>query len=314
MPATQTNPTRPLVEVVYSPACPPNAYFLAAVKQWLADYLAAGSVQLKEVRTDLAPERAAELSGVSDLGQLKSNIFIAVYVAGHRVSSVPLHPDEVINGVRAALDQPVLPTPTAPRAWWGAPTSPTWTGNPAELSFAPLTEKTISRSLHLCLNCHPAGTPTPAEHQPPGRQLKQQLLKQAFTLTPIIGIVARAGDQPAGIIECYPRRLARAAGFVTGDDPADDRVLTVTCIEVAGGFPRIDVIDALMSNLLKALSTDPPTQFDWLEGNGIYGWLDGTNPYWVFEKHGFQRVREIVPGKRVLMLRRLGGGEHNSRA
>jgi len=290
-----------LVEILYSPACPQNAYFVACVRRWLASYAEQGRTEIRELRTDRDTRRACELLRVADLSQLKGNVFIEVFVNGQSVSRVPLHPDEVRNGVREALGLPPLPA-SAPRAWWDKPQVPDRSAARENLRYLPLTRDLAGKSLQLCLCRHPASGMTPEQFRQPGRDLKSELWEPAFALQPVLGVLALDDELPAGMIEVYPRRLARLAGFVTGEEHDDDSVLTVTCIEVAGGYPRVELIDRLMDNLLRALA-ETETSFRWLEGNGVYGWIDGTNPYWVFEKHGFARVQEIVPGRRVLMRR-----------
>lgn len=293
-----------LVEILHSPACPQNAYFVASVRQWLESYSERNQIQIRELRTDRDTQRACELLRVGNLSQLTSNVFIEVFVNGQPVSKVPLHPDEVRNGVREALGLPALP-PSAPRAWWDKTQAPDCSAALESLRYAPLTRDLAGKSLELCLCRHPAGGMPPERFRQPGSDLKAELWEPAFAVQPVLGMLALDDELPAGLIEIYPRRLARLAGFVTGEEHDDDAVLTVTCIEVAGGYPRVELIDRLMGNLLRALA-ETETSFRWLEGNGVYGWIDGTNPYWVFEKHGFTRVREIVPGRRVLMCRRIG--------
>jgi len=301
---------RPLVEVLYSPACPQNARFLSAVRDWLRPYLCSGQIDLAELRTDGSDPRVLQLLGIQSLAQLRSNVFIAVYVDGRRVSSVPLHPDEVIAGVRVALGLPPHDTPTAPWAWWGAASHPERKCDPASLSWVPVTQETAAKSLELCLCHHPSGGRTPDEHHTAGRELKWQLWDRVFEIVPVAGVIGLDGESPAGLIEIYPRHIARSAGFVTGDPAQDDpqqcagETLTITCIEVAGGYPRTAVIDQAMTRLLDLLQGGIG-HYHWVEGMGVYGWPGGTNPYWVFDKHGFDRVREISPGRSVLLRRRL---------
>jgi hypothetical protein len=293
---------KPLVEVLYSQACPQNPYFLAAVKDWLSPFTRDDEIELRDLQITATNPRVLELLEVRCLSELSSNVFIAVYVNGRQVSKVPLHPDEVVGGVRAALGRPPLPRPTAPWAWWGSPTHPDRSEAASSLSWVALTAETALKSLQLCLCHHPAGGRTPDAHHAAGSQLKAGLWNDAFRQVSLAGMVGLDGEIPAGLIEVYPRHIARDAGFVTGS--GNDPTLTVTCIEVAGGYPRTSVIDQAMGHLLEAVAGGVG-DYHWVEGVGVYGWPEGTNPYWVFDKHGFERVREIVPGRSVLMRRQL---------
>jgi len=292
-----------MVEIVYSPACPVNAHFVAAVRNWLQPFQAADRIEVDEVRTDTSPDRAARLLGIQNLSQLQHNVFIRVFVEGQEVSSVPLHPSDVCNGVCRAIGLPENPD-RGPAAWWGPVRPETQTLAAADLRFELLTRDNFGKSLELCLCGHPAGGFTPQQYHEPGRLMKLEWLEQAWVEVPALGVIALDGDHAAGLVEVYPRPRAREAGFVTGRQGPDEETLTVTCIEVAGGYPRLDVIDAMMSKLLCAYAGGLG-RYRRVEAMGVYGQTTGTNPYWVFEKHGFARMYELVPGRRALLGREL---------
>gem|GEM_PF-279692 len=293
----------PLVEIVYSPACPVNAHFVAAAHQWLRPFVAAGQIEVSEVRTDRSPDRASHLLGLRDLGELQRNVFIRVFVRGREVSAVPLHPDDVCNGVCDALGLPRR-LERQPVSWWGPVCHQPKSVSPDALRFELLTKENLGRSLELCLCLHPASGLTPAEYHEAGRLMKLGWLEQAWADVSALGLIALDGERPAGLVEAYPRLMAREAGFATGRETPDGETLTVTCIEVAGGYPRLEVIDFLMSGLVGAYKGGHG-RFRWMEGMGVYGQTTGTNPYWVFEKYGFSRIRDLIPGRRALLRREL---------
>jgi len=162
-----------------------------------------------------------------------------------------------------------------------------------------------SRNLGMCLGRHPSGfAPEPGAGER-GGSLKRHWLGSLDLPEGFFGVAASREESVVGILEVYPRRIAARAGYVTGTWGESDKILTMTCLEVARDEARQPVMEFLLEGLLKELAGSKHG-FEHVEAVGIYGNLAGFNPYWLFDKYGFTRREERVPGKSVIMSRALG--------
>ncbi len=98
-----------------------------------------------------------------------------------------------------------------------------------------------------------------------------------------------------------PREILKKHGYMTGTMGDDSEYLSVGCYEVGYGMPRVEMINLLMGKLEGVFSLFRRRR---LEGVGIYGWEDGFNPYWVYEKYGFEKA-ESLEENTVVFSRRM---------
>ncbi len=135
--------------------------------------------------------------------------------------------------------------------------------------------------------------------------MKERWYRQATGRVEPFGVLVMEVDRPIGLAEYMPRPLALRAGYVTGTWGDDREVLTLTCLEVGWGMPRLQVLEFTMQRLLEQLESDPQG-FRYLEAMAVYEKPLGFNPYWLLEKYGFARKEERVPGQVVIMAKPLG--------
>ncbi len=278
-------------------------------------------------------------------GALKENVFTTVFVDGEAVGSIPLAPGTLRGVVGRVLGQGATigklglagpsgggfqgPGPAAPPGGAAVPyprvepRASDYAAALAGLRIEPLTVPGSDALMDLCLVRHPSGFSADPQAAAAGADLKRRWLGSLGLPGGFFGVAARRGAGYAGIMEVYPRAVAAKAGFATGTWGDGEAVLTITCIEVAYGEPRHPVMEFLVEGLLAELGRhvasasghdvaaqdqDPDPAFGRyrdVEAVGHYGNMAGFNPYWLFDKYGFVRREERVPGVSVILSRSL---------
>lgn len=299
----------PLVEVLYTPQCPFSALWLALAEEWLYDF----EVEVRRISMWDDYRQAEKLLIGSSLGTLtdrglalNENVFLRIFVDGLLVEGeVPPSREQVVSSVermgglrkQASTEDSV----TTANGLFPAGVEEVNRGfEPGSLSLVPLERGRAPGGIPTCLRLH---APSLAEDSPSwleGCSMKERWLEQIWEEVPVCGLVAMDGDRPVGAIEYLPRRLARRAGYVTGQWGDDGEVLTVTCIESARYWPRQAMMEYLLQGLLDHLARDAGGA-RFLEACGCYQQPQGPSPYWLFDKFGFERREERVPGKAVIL-------------
>ncbi len=190
----------------------------------------------------------------------------------------------------------------------------------ADLILEPLSASGPDAVPDMCLTCHPSGSRPSLPAATAGADLKKHWLGSLGLPGGFFGVGARRGESYAGIMEVYPRSVAARAGYAAGTWGDSARVLTVACVEVARGEYRQPLMEFLLEGLLTELArraARPGAEavssgeagtlagFTDVEAVGVYGDMAGFSPYWLFDKYGFARREERVPGVSVVLSRAL---------
>lgn len=321
---------RPLVEVVYSPQCPWSAEWVANCREELR------GLDVETLTYNLwdEPEKAWSLLRGSELwtgkpGALRENVFARVFVDGEMIGEgAPLPPGLVRETVGAAgvpsLGAAAAGVPSDSRARMPhsrvRPRLGDYARCLADLILEPLSASGPDAALDLCLTRHPSGSRPGLPAATAGADLKKHWLASLGLSGGFFGVGARRGESYAGIMEVYPRSVAARAGYATGTWGDSAKVLTVACVEVAHGEGREPLMEFLLEGLLTELArraSRPEAEaasscgaatlagFTDIEAVGVYGDGAGCNPYWLFDKYGFARREERVPGVSVVLSRAL---------
>lgn len=161
--------------------------------------------------------------------------------------------------------------------------------NAGEIQFFPITQKNYLQEMSMCLRNYPLGNP-PKQYHEDCIALKSRVFAEVWKVEEIAGIFAKYNDRAVGLLEVMPRETLQKYGFMTGTAGENEKYLSVGCYEVGYGIPRVEMIDELMRRLKNIYHVFYRKE---IEGIGIYGWNDGFNPYWVYEKYGFRKVEQL---------------------
>jgi len=327
---------RPVVDVVYSPQCPWSPHWVKALEKEIEGL----DVEFRAYDLWQEPDRAWTLlrsSGMCGKGSqagtgepevLDQNVFARVFVDGEAAGGIPPAPGTLrglvgrATGQGATLGKLGLLREPSPKAGGGLDAAP-----PAEsprpyprvmpetadyaralagLVIEPLTLPGSDALMDICLARHPSGFKPDPLSAAAGASLKRRWLSSLDLPGGFFGVAARRGGGYAGIMEVYPRLIAARAGYATGTWGDAAKVLTITCIEVAFGEARHPVMEFLLEGLMSELNADAANcHAGQIEAIGHYGNMAGFNPYWLFDKYGFVRREERVPGVSVVLSKSL---------
>jgi len=173
-----------------------------------------------------------------------------------------------------------------------------------EITIAPLTSLTMEDEINLCLSAHPSAVSVSSRGFNLGKKMKTEWFREIFSVVDPCGVVAYRRKQPIGLIEYLPSPLAKKLGFTS---TSDDRVLTITCMEVALGEERQGVYKILVSSMLGNLMRDNQG-FNEIEvlaqkGDATLDYPDNIpimHPVYLYEKLGF---RKIKTGRKHVLMR-----------
>lgn len=274
------------IEVVYSPICEAAGAMIGKLKEWL-DGL---EVQIHIFPYDRCPGR---LRNAYTKGE---NCFIDVFYSGNRIDSVPLHREKIY----AALS---IRRPSAPVKNENAPPSAMVTSEElkgalqtGELCFYPIDARNYMEEMSMCLCNYPFGNP-PEEFHGDCMAIKSRVFSEVWRVEDVAGIYAKYKGKVVGLLEVMPREILKKYGYMTGQAGEDSAYLSVGCYEVGYGIARVEMIDLLMGQLQAIFPLFHRRQ---MEGVGIYGWMDGFNPYWVYKKYGFIETEKLSENTAVL--------------
>lgn len=324
---------RPLVEVVYTPQCPWSPHFVAEFEREVAGL----DVEFKSYDLWHEPGRSWELVRAAGV---TGNVFFQAFVDGEPAGGAPPVPGALrqmaglASGVGATLGRNGLPrqegatsggwaggggaatAATSAEPWPDAETPPYPRAMPRVAEFAqaleglslePLLSPGSEALMDMCLAHHPSGYAPAPLAAVAGSSLKRRWLESLKLPGGFFGVAARRGDHYAGIMEVYPRAIAAKAGYATGTWGDGSKVMTITCIEIARGEKRQPVMEYLLEGLVaelgRRLAGEPYRD---VEALGNYGDLAGFNPYWLFDKYGFERREDRVPGISAVLSRSFG--------
>lgn len=141
----------------------------------------------------------------------------------------------------------------------------------------------------MCLCNYPFGN-LPKQFHESCMAIKAQVFSEVWSQEAVAGIYAKYRGTVIGLLEVMPREILRKYGYMTGTLGNDSSWLSIGCFEIGYGIPRVPMIDLLMQELETVYPAFHRRQ---LEGVGIYGWMDGFNPHWVYEKYGFEKVENL---------------------
>jgi len=279
-----------LVTAIYSPACQANGMFLAKLEEWLAGT----RFDLETIRFDhMSPRERAWYSWLGYLepgGSFNRTVFIDVFHRGRLVDSVPLKKKNLENALGTVLSGEEV-CGVEPESHLSARKFLELLSD-GEVQAVPIRPDTLRREQSMCLEHHPFGS-LPQKYHSACLAMKEPVFEQTFEQEGSAGVFLDSGNGVVGLLEVHPREVLRRNGFVVGRHGRDEDYLTVGCFEVAGGMPRVEVLDRLMMALLEQADTFSRPM---LEGIGKLGWSGGFNPYWVYEKYGFCRQGELRRG------------------
>lgn len=273
------------IEVVYSPLCEAAGAMIGQLRQWLAGT----DVQISIFPFDRCPQR------LKDKFKISENCFLDIFYCGNRIDSVPLHRDRICEslGIRQ---------PDAREADKNGPSLDTAAGQPpvtrqqlihafqaGEISFRPIDSDHYRDEMSMCLCNYPFGNP-PKQFHKECMAIKSQVFSEVWEFEDIAGIYAKYKGNVIGLLEVMPREILRRYGYMTGTTGEDRAYLSIGCYEIGYGIPRVEMIDLLMQKLTTVF---PLFHRGQLEGVGIYGWTDGFNPYWVYQKYGFKETEKL---------------------
>ncbi len=281
------------VVAVYSPMCAYNAAFAGAVRRWALQ--AQVELQLVPYHSITEPiRRWYRDAGVLDERGLRRTVFIDVFVDGKLVSdSAPPDRDAIAKELGTSLSAEPADSTEPPKT-----TSVNLHADVESGKIRPvaITADTYLREMELCVDYHPGGR-VAEEFRADCLELKEPVFLKTFAKQEVAGLFLERDDEILGLVEVHPREVLREYGFATGRTGEDREHLTVGCYEVAGGMPRLDILDVLMSSVLDMTEfLDRP----FLEGVGRIEWPEGFNPYWVYDRYGFRRTEELRPGWYVM--------------
>lgn len=263
------------VTVVYSPLCEANGAFLGELHEWLDGTY----VEIEEIAYNTAISKGI-------VTPKAKNCFIDVYYDGKLIDTVPLHKQALLAALGIEdCDTNIRDISSTHRSF----TDEEIRANQGDIEFIPITKDTYRQEMEMCLKNYPYGNP-PLRFHESCVSIKDKVFAEVFETVPIAGVYAKMDKNVIGLIEVFPREIVRKYGYMTGTTGVDEQTLAVACYEVGYGIPRVFMLDELMYHLL--LIKDKLSRC-FIEGIGIYGWRDGFNPYWVYEKYGFEKVRQI---------------------
>ena len=267
------------IEVVYSPICEATGAMIGKLKQWLdgTDF------QISIFPFNDCPQR---LKTKFEQGE---NCFIDVFYNGERIDSVPLHQHKIYAALgiqKTALrenDEEMVLSPVITREQLAQ------AHESGEIHFYPINKNNYAEEMTMCLCNYPFGNP-PNQFHENCMEIKAQVFSEVWAVEDIAGIYATYRGNVIGLLEVMPREILKKYGYMTGTTGDDSTYLSIGCYEIGYGIPRVDMIDLLMRKLELLFPLFHRKQ---LEGVGIYGWIDGFNPYWVYEKYGFQKAENL---------------------
>lgn len=277
------------IEVVYASLCEANGAFLGKLREWLKDT----DISVEIIPFDqLSPDKTEYYESV------RENCFIDVFYNGERIDSVPLCKDKIYKALNIIKED-------GKEAWKDIKEEKMDIHQFRELiclgniEWIPITKETCLEEMSMCLHHYPYGNP-PAKYHRDCVNIKSRVYKEVFEKEDIAGIYAKYKDKVIGLIEVFPREIIRKHGYLTGKAGNDGDYLTVGCYEIAYGIPRKEMIDELMYQL-ESISIGFKRSY--IEGIGVYGCIEGFNPYWVYDKYGFIKSEEISAS--MVVLRKL---------
>jgi len=304
------------VELVYTPQCPLGVHYVALVRSWLRG----SDAEAREVDFWSDYDRAVTLVGGSSIGDttqsglaLYCNVVFRVFADGLLVGGCPPRREDVMpelerlgaggasggtargrgeDGGREEGDGR-----EAGRTTGGEEAGP--------LRLEPLAEGALDASCEICLRQPPSGAIPTREIAEAGRRIRREWLESALRAGSPHGVVAFRGRSPVGVLECWPRGVARRSGWVSGTWGHDDEVFTIACLKVARGEDRKAVMEVLLVECLERLAESRPDAY--LETFATYEDPEGPSPYWLYDKYGFRRIEERVPGRSVIVSCRAAG-------
>ncbi|MBQ8264890.1 MAG: hypothetical protein IJY96_08980 [Oscillospiraceae bacterium] len=278
------------IEVVYSPLCEATGSMLGKLRHWLEGT----DIQINVFPFDSCPQRLKSKFKKSE------NCFIEVFYDGDRIDSVPLHRDILY----AALD---IPLPLEQEAAAEESPGSTLSRNElmealssGELTFLPITRSSYREEMSMCLCNYPFGNP-PKQFHKACLEIKDRVFSELWALEDVAGIYARYKGTVVGLLEVMPREILKKYGFMTGTVGMDSSYLSVACYEACYGITRVDMLELRMKQLIMLF---PKFHREYIEGVGIYGWDDGFNPYWVYEKYDFAESEKLSEDT-VVMVRKI---------
>ena len=277
------------IEVVYSPVCEATGAMIGMLKGWL-DGL---DIQIRIFPFDRCPQR---LRNEYTKGE---NCFIDVFYRGNRIDSVPLHRDKIYAAL--SIRQPFEPVKNENVLLSATVTGEELTGafQSGALRFYPIDAQNYMEEMSMCLCNYPFGNP-PKEFHGDCLAIKSRVFSEVWKVEDVAGIYAKYRGKVVGLLEVMPREILQKYGYMTGRAGKDRAYLSVGCFEVGYGIARVEMIDLLMGQLQTIFPLFHRRQ---IEGVGIYGWMDGFNPYWVYKKYGFIETEKLSENTAVLSKR-----------
>lgn len=267
------------IEVVYSPLCEATGAMIGKLRQWLDGT----DVRIKIYPFDRCPQR------LKSKFQKSENCFIDIFYCENRIDAVPLHRDRIyaVLGIRRAItqedDESTMPVPAmTSRQLMNA-------FHAEQISFYPIRPDNYTDEMSMCPCNYPFGNPPRQFHQE-CMTIKAQVFSEVWALEDIAGIYAKYNGNVIGLLEVMPREILKKYGYMTGTTGKDSAYLSIGCYEIGYGIPRVEMIDLLMQQLIAVFPLFHRRQ---MEGIGIYEWNDGFNPYWVYEKYGFEKSERL---------------------
>lgn len=267
------------IEVIYSPICEATGAMIENLKQWLDGT----GIQINIFPFNNCPQI------LKDKLKQDENCFIEVFYNGEKIDSVPLHQDKIYEacGIQSIalpeIDEPIEPSSSITTEQLSKALEE------GEIQFHPINQSNYTEEMTMCLCNYPFGNPPKQFHQK-CMTIKAQVFSEVWAFEDIAGIYATYRGNVIGLLEVMPREILRKYGYMTGRTGNDSTYLSIGCYEIGYGIPRIDMLDLLMQKLEELF---PLFHRKHLEGVGIYGWTDGFNPYWIYEKYGFQKTEKL---------------------
>lgn len=279
------------IEVVYSPLCEATGAMIEKLRKWFYGT----DIEIKVFPFQLCPQRLKRKY------QCGENCFIDVFYEGERIDSVPLHQDKLYKILdisfpleQISSDKGAAKTEITHEELMEALSV-------GRITFHPIIKSNYTDEMTMCLCNYPFGNP-PKEYHTICINIKKQVFEEAWRMEDIAGVYAKYENKVIGLLEVFPREMLKKYGYMTGTTGQDKEYLSIGCYEIGYGIPRVDMIGLLMEQLHTLF---PLFHRKYIEGIGIYDWLDGFNPYWVYEKFGFRQAEKlsenvIVMSKKIL--------------
>lgn len=263
--------------IIYSPLCEANGSFIEKLKQWVKG--SGCDAEIEVYAFDSAPSIYRQQLPACE------NCFIDVLLNGKRIDTIPLHKELILKALhKSEKVQDILQNETFDNDDSDADVKLELLQK--DICFHAITEDNYMQEMQMCLKNYPRGNP-PVAHHSKCIDIKKSVFSEIWKIETVAGIYAEYKGAVIGLIEVLPREMVKKYGYLTGTQGSDYEVLTVTCYEVACNIPRTIMLDALMSNLLKIKGKFSRRR---LEGIGVLGCVDGFNPCWVYEAHGFSKT------------------------